>query len=78
MRTRILFVDDEPNVLSALRRMFHDMRSEWEMDFASCSGTTGRWSMPCDSSQRCVPLLPKWCRSSSTGTRRSASGETNK
>ena len=35
MKTRILFVDDEPNVLSALRRMFHDMRGEWEMDFAS-------------------------------------------
>jgi len=26
VKTRILFVDDEPNVLSALRRMFHDMR----------------------------------------------------
>ena len=35
MKTRILFVDDEPNVLSALRRMFHDMRADWEMDFAS-------------------------------------------
>ena len=35
MKTRILFVDDEPNVLSALRRMFHDMRGQWEMDFAS-------------------------------------------
>ena len=35
MKTRILFVDDEPNVLSALRRMFHDMRGEWEMAFAS-------------------------------------------
>lgn len=35
MKTRILFVDDEPNVLSALRRMFHDMRGEWDMSFAS-------------------------------------------
>ena len=35
MKTRILFVDDEPNVLSALRRMFHDMRGEWEMAFAT-------------------------------------------
>lgn len=35
MKTRILFVDDEPNVLSALRRMFHDMRGEWEMAFVS-------------------------------------------
>ena len=33
MKTRILFVDDEPNVLSALRRMFHDMRGQGEMDF---------------------------------------------
>lgn len=35
MKTRILFVDDEPNVLSALRRMFHDMRDDWDMAFAS-------------------------------------------
>lgn len=35
MKTRILFVDDEPNVLSALRRMFHDMREEWDMVFMS-------------------------------------------
>ena len=35
MKTRILFVDDEPNVLSALRRMFHDMRGQWDMAFAS-------------------------------------------
>ena len=40
MKTRILFVDDEPNVLSALRRMFHDMRGTWEMDFA-VDGRTG-------------------------------------
>lgn len=35
MKIRILFVDDEPNVLSALRRMFRDMREAWEMAFAS-------------------------------------------
>ncbi|WP_428562573.1 MAG: HDOD domain-containing protein [Solidesulfovibrio sp. DCME] len=35
MKTRILFVDDEPNVLSALRRMFHDMRGAWDMAFAT-------------------------------------------
>jgi HD-like signal output (HDOD) protein/CheY-like chemotaxis protein len=40
VKTRILFVDDEPNVLSALRRMFHDMREEWDMAFAS-DGRTG-------------------------------------
>lgn len=31
---RILFIDDEPNLLSGLRRMLHGMRNEWEMDFA--------------------------------------------
>lgn len=30
----ILFVDDESNVLSGLRRMLKDMRKEWEMSFA--------------------------------------------
>lgn len=32
---RILFVDDEPNVLAGIRRMLHPMREEWEMAFAS-------------------------------------------
>ena len=32
---RILFVDDEPNVLDGLRRMLRPMRNEWEMAFAS-------------------------------------------
>ncbi len=32
--TRILFVDDEPNILSGLRRMLRPMRKEWEMEFA--------------------------------------------
>ncbi len=31
---RILFVDDEPNVLAGLRRMLHEMRGEWSMEFA--------------------------------------------
>jgi putative nucleotidyltransferase with HDIG domain len=30
---RILFVDDEPNVLQAMRRNLHAMRNEWSMDF---------------------------------------------
>jgi DNA-binding NtrC family response regulator len=30
----ILFVDDDPNVLSSLRRMLHPMRGEWTMRFA--------------------------------------------
>jgi HD-like signal output (HDOD) protein/ActR/RegA family two-component response regulator len=34
-KLRILFVDDEPQILSGLRRMLHTMRREWEMAFAS-------------------------------------------
>ena len=33
-RKRILFVDDEPMVLEAMRRMLRDKRNEWEMSFA--------------------------------------------
>ena len=32
-KTRILFVDDEPNVLSGLRRMLHSYRCDWGMSF---------------------------------------------
>lgn len=32
-RKRILFVDDEPNVLHGLRRMMRTKRSEWKMEF---------------------------------------------
>ena len=32
---RILFVDDEPNVLEGLKRMLHPVRHEWEMKFAA-------------------------------------------
>ena len=31
---RILFVDDEPNVLQGLRRMLYSKRKEWEVSFA--------------------------------------------
>lgn len=31
---RILFVDDEPKILTGLRRMLHSQRREWEMEFA--------------------------------------------
>lgn len=34
MRKRILFVDDDQNVLEGLRRMLRNMRHEWEMTFA--------------------------------------------
>lgn len=30
---RLLFVDDEPNLLAGLRRMLRSERKEWEMDF---------------------------------------------
>lgn len=33
MKRKILFVDDERNVLDGLRRMLHGMRHEWEMAF---------------------------------------------
>jgi HD-like signal output (HDOD) protein len=32
---RILFVDDEVNMLSAMRRTLHGMRAEWAVEFAS-------------------------------------------
>ncbi|MFZ1520124.1 MAG: HDOD domain-containing protein [Ignavibacteriaceae bacterium] len=35
---KILFVDDEPNIIMGLKRMLHQMRNEWEMFFAE-SGT---------------------------------------
>ncbi|MGC9196423.1 MAG: HDOD domain-containing protein [Syntrophobacteraceae bacterium] len=35
MKKKILFVDDEANVLDGLRRILRDMRREWEMEFAS-------------------------------------------
>ena len=33
MKKRLLFVDDEPNLLNGLRRSLHRMRDEWEMEF---------------------------------------------
>lgn len=35
MKLNILFVDDEPNILSGLRRTLRMMRSCWSMDFAN-------------------------------------------
>jgi len=35
---KILFVDDERNVLDGLRRLFHNMGGEWEMYFAISAG----------------------------------------
>jgi HD-like signal output (HDOD) protein/CheY-like chemotaxis protein len=36
---RIVFVDDELNILQAMRRSFHCMRDEWSMDFVSSGAT---------------------------------------
>lgn len=35
MKRRVLFVDDEPNVLDGLRRMLRPLRGEWDMVFAT-------------------------------------------
>lgn len=35
IKKRILFVDDEPNVLEGLRRMLHGQREAWEMCFVA-------------------------------------------
>ncbi|MEL7312850.1 MAG: response regulator [Pseudomonadota bacterium] len=32
---RVMFVDDEPNILNGLRRMLRPLRHEWEMSFAA-------------------------------------------
>lgn len=34
MKLKILFVDDEPNVLNSLKRLFHPNKIYWDMDFA--------------------------------------------
>lgn len=34
MKSQILFVDDQPNILQGLQRMLRCMRQEWQMDFA--------------------------------------------
>jgi len=36
MNTRILFVDDEPNVLDGLRTMLRRHRRDWDMRFVTC------------------------------------------
>ena len=35
MSIRIVFVDDELNILQAMRRSFHNMRQEWSMEFVA-------------------------------------------
>ena len=43
MKKRILFVDDEVNVLQGLRRMLNTMRHEWDMVFVE----SGQEVLPC-------------------------------
>lgn len=34
MKRRVLFVDDQPEILAGLHRMLHSLRNEWHMEFA--------------------------------------------
>jgi putative nucleotidyltransferase with HDIG domain len=36
MKKQVLFVDDDPMILQALKRMLHGLRSEWDMTFVNC------------------------------------------
>lgn len=38
MKKRVIFVDDDPNVLKGLKRMLRVMRKEWEMEFVQSAG----------------------------------------
>ncbi len=50
MKKRILFVDDEPNLLQGLQRMLRPMRQEWDMHFAENGREALRFltHTPCD------------------------------
>ena len=47
---RVAFVDDEPNILSGLRRILRGMRNEWDMNFfeGGQAALENLESMPCD------------------------------
>ncbi len=47
---RVLFVDDEPNVLSGIRRMLRSMRGDWRMEFVTTGSEAVRMieDTPCD------------------------------
>lgn len=48
MKKRILFVDDESNVLNGFRRMLHSQREEWEMSYVcSVDAALGRLEETC-------------------------------
>lgn len=50
MKPRILFVDDEPDVLSGLRRMLHHRRADWDLDFcpSGAEALARLEQLPCD------------------------------
>ena len=56
---RVLFVDDEPNILSGIRRMMRSMRNDWEMDFvgSGAEAIARIEAAPCDVivSDMCMP-----------------------
>lgn len=39
MKKRLLFVDDDPNVLNGLRRSLYRMRQDWDMEFVDSSAS---------------------------------------
>ena len=47
-KKRVLFVDDEPNILDGLRRMLRSMRKEFELCFAD--GGVNALQMICEKS----------------------------
>ena len=55
MAKRILFVDDEPMVLSGLQRSLRPMRSEWEMVFAAGGDGSPGSDGPADISTSLLP-----------------------
>jgi YesN/AraC family two-component response regulator len=40
---RILFVDDEPELLESLERLLHPMQDRWKMTFARCGTEALAW-----------------------------------
>jgi HD-like signal output (HDOD) protein len=61
MTKRLLFVDDDPNVLNGLRRSLHGMRGEWEMEFVEggAAALAVLEKQPCDAiiSDMRMPLM---------------------
>src|SRR4051794_12043650 len=43
-KTRVMFVDDNPNILESLKRFLHPQRDRWEMSFVN-SGQAALSSM---------------------------------